>query len=199
MTHLGRTLFGLTTVALLIAGPIVLAMHQDAQMRNFRVVREGVLYRSGQMTVAGLRRAAHDHGIRTVISLRDPIDGPAGAPGRAEEEFCNREEIRYVRLSPRSWYLQDGTAPVDANVKQFVELMGKQENLPVLIHCFAGIHRTGAYCAIYRMAMEGWDNDRAIEELKACGYENLDAELDIREYLEQFRQRQANGSRPANK
>ena len=57
-------------------------------------------------------------------------------------------------------------APVDASVKQFLDVMKNPANYPVLVHCFAGKHRTGAYCAIYRMEFENWTNDEAIAEIK---------------------------------
>ena len=65
--------------------------------------------------------------------------------------------------------------------------MADPANYPVLIHCFAGVHRTGAYCAIYRMEHDHWSNEKAIAELKSCGYVNLDEEWDILGYLEQYR------------
>jgi tyrosine-protein phosphatase SIW14 len=64
--------------------------------------------------------------------------------------------------------------------------MADPDNYPVLVHCFAGIHRTGAYCAIYRMEQEHWDNADAIVEMKAYGYYNLPDERDILGYMEQY-------------
>src|SRR5579872_4275050 len=86
-------------VVVLIAGPAVLAVHDQYQMRNFRVVQEGVLYRSGQMTRRGLERAIHDYGIRTVICLRDGLT----AADQAEEKYCTAEGVRFVRIPPSSW------------------------------------------------------------------------------------------------
>jgi protein tyrosine/serine phosphatase len=71
-------------------------------------------------------------------------------------------------------------------VRKFREIMADPDNFPVLIHCFAGIHRSGAYCAIYRMEHDHWTNAQAIAELKAHGYDNLDDEWDILGYLEQY-------------
>ena len=67
--------------------------------------------------------------------------------------------------------------------------MDNPENFPVLIHCFAGIHRTGAFCAIYRMEYEHWTNERAIVEVKANGYNTLEDDWDILTYLERYRPR----------
>jgi tyrosine-protein phosphatase SIW14 len=187
MSRPWQTTLGIVIVLGLIGGPAVLAVHQEAQTRNFRVVREDVLYRSGQMTRAGLKRVIHDYGIKTVITLRDAAAPGLPPPDRAEEEFCNGEEVNYVRIPPRSWDAPDGAAPADEGVQKFRAVLDDPRNYPVLVHCLAGIHRTGAYCAIYRMEYEHWTNERAIAEVRACGYSNLDDEWDILGYLEQYR------------
>jgi tyrosine-protein phosphatase SIW14 len=174
---------GVVIVAALVAAPVVLAVRLRKETRNFRVVREGVLYRSGQMSLAGLRRVVHDYGIRAVVNLRDGTT-PAD---RAEEKFCNKEEIHFVRLLPRGWGDGSGAAPAEENVRAFREVLADPANHPVLVHCFAGTHRTGAYCAVYRMEFEHWDNARAVAEVRACGYTNIDDEWDILGYLEQYR------------
>lgn len=174
---------GTSIVLALIAGPVVFAFHQQAQIRNFRVVQPGVLYRSGQMTKEGLQRILNDYRIKTVISLRDGLT----RQDQAEEEFCKSEEINFVRILPSQWGDIGGSVPVEAGVRKFRAIMSDSRNYPVLVHCFAGIHRTGAYCAIYRMEFEHWNNAEAIAEMKRCGYTNLDDELDILGYLEQYR------------
>jgi tyrosine-protein phosphatase SIW14 len=79
--------------------------------------------------------------------------------------------------------------PADEGVQRFREIMDEPKNYPVLIHCFGGIHRTGAFCAIYRMEYEHWTNEQAIAEMRACGYKDLDDEWDLLGYLEQYRPR----------
>jgi hypothetical protein len=167
----------------LIVGPVVFALHQQAQTRNFRVVRAGVLYRGGQMTIPGLKRIFHDYGIKCVICLRD---GTTKAD-RDEEAFCESEEVTFVRIPPSGWGDFGGVVPVEAGVRKFKEVLSDPRNYPVLLHCFAGIHRTGAYTAIYRMEFEHWTNAEAMSEMRACGYATLDEELDILGFMEQYR------------
>jgi protein tyrosine/serine phosphatase len=183
MSRVIQVSLGVVVVFALIAGPVAFAIHQQAQTRKFRVVRPGVLYRSGQMTKEGLARVLNDYRIRTVISLRDGLT----ASDRAEEEFCNSMEVNFLRILPSQWGDVGGSVPVAEGVRKFREVMSDPRNHPVLVHCFAGIHRSGAYCAIYRMEFEHWSNADAIAEMKECGYSNLDKELDILEFLEQYR------------
>jgi protein tyrosine/serine phosphatase len=174
---------GTIIVIALIVGPLAFGLRQQAQTRNFRVVRDGVLYRSGQMTIDGLKRVLHDHGIKTVVCLRDGTT----EEDRAEEDFCSSEEVNFVRIPPAGWGDSGGSVLIEAGIRKFKEVMRDRRNYPVLVHCFAGIHRTGAFTAVYRMEFENWSNERAIAEMKACGYSNLDDELDILGYMEQYR------------
>jgi predicted protein tyrosine phosphatase len=185
MTRFLLGLLGPLLVLACVAAPVAEAVREQRQFKKFHVVRPGVLYRSGQTSVSGLRRIVHDHRIRTVISLREGTD----ARDLAEERFCAQEEIRFVRLTPvyQGWDGQAGNSGNDENVRTFLEVMSDPANHPVLVHCFAGIHRTGAYCAVYRMEFEGWDNEQAIAEVKAMGYDNFDNEMDIRGWLEGYR------------
>jgi tyrosine-protein phosphatase SIW14 len=183
-------LFRLTVVAGFIVGPVLFAAHQQKQMKNFRVVREGVLYRSGQMTLEGLKRAVHDHGVRTVVSLRDARTPGEVPPDLAEEEFCRKQDIVHVRITPRPWEGPAGEpAPVETGVKKFLEVMNDPANHPVLVHCFAGTHRTGAYCAVFRMEFDGWSNQEALDELKSLGYPHVGEEKDIFGYLSRYQPR----------
>ena len=56
----------------------------------------------------------------------------------------------------------------------------------VLVHCFAGLHRTGAYCAAYRMGFNGWSQQQAILEMKHLGYDCIFNETDVCGYLQHF-------------
>ena len=64
--------------------------------------------------------------------------------------------------------------------------MKDEKNLPVLLHCFAGTHRTGAYVAVYRMDFEGWSSEKALTELRGLGYITLDEDRDVFEFLSSY-------------
>jgi protein tyrosine/serine phosphatase len=180
------TVFALFIIALLVGGTLGYASYRNSQMRNLRVVEESVLYRSGQLTLSGLQRVVNDYRIKTVISLRDSDANEKAAVTR-EENWCRKEEINYYRFPPQHWSAVDGPAPVEENVQQFRAIVADPANYPILVHCFAGIHRTGAYCAVFRMEQQHWTNEAAIAEMRACGYFNLKDEEDILGYLESYR------------
>lgn len=179
-----RTAVAATVLAVaVVAVPLGYAEYRESHLRNFRPVVPGVLYRSGQLSPDGLKRVLHDHGIRTVVNLRDGRT----AADRAEEAYCREQAVRFVRLPPLPFGGSGDVVPAEANVRRFLDVIRDPANHPVLVHCYAGVHRTGAMVAVYRMECEGWDNDRALEELRAGGYDNLDFEYDVLDYLREYR------------
>jgi tyrosine-protein phosphatase SIW14 len=173
-------------LALLIGVPLAHSVQTQTSFRNMHVVRPGVLLRSGQLTHDALKKVLRDNGIKTVVTLRDAYEPGKPPPDLAEEQYCNKEEIKYVRIHPYAWWAEVGPAPVEVGIKKFIEVMKDESNYPVLIHCWAGIHRTGAYCAIYRMEFEHWTNAAAMEEMKEMGYDSLDDEWDILGFMERY-------------
>jgi protein tyrosine/serine phosphatase len=178
---------GLLVALSLVLVPYAYSRVREKNLRNFRVVHDGVLYRSAQLSPSGLERVIHDYGIRTVVNFRDVEEGKNPEPPDPwEEQLCAKLGINYHRMPLRVWSEDHGAIPAEENVKKFLEIMADPNNRPVLVHCFAGIHRTGSYCAIYRMEYQGWSNAEAIDELKALGYVKLDQEDDVRGYLERY-------------
>lgn len=167
----------------LIGAPFWYACRQERHYRGFRVVRPGVLYRSGQLNPAGLHQIVRDYGIRTVVTLRqkDEIREGQGGGDRWEEEFCRQNGIQFVRIPPRAWWVPGRPPPAWKGLRQFLRVMRNPEQFPrpVLVHCFAGVHRTGVFCAVYRIKCEGWSAEEALAEAKRCGYTHLDDEWDV--------------------
>ena len=176
-------LCGTLILALLVGGPVAYARHQRHQFHNFRVVEEGVLYRSGQMSLDGLKRVIRDYGIKTVITLRDTRIPGEPPPDFDEEKYCTSQGLHYFRIP--TWYDATGPVPLDKGVTQFRDIMANPDNRPVLVHCFAGIHRTGTFCAIYRIESNHWTIDEAVAEMKTCGYNSIEDNLDVMGYLDQ--------------
>jgi tyrosine-protein phosphatase SIW14 len=179
--------FAALIVLLLVGGPFAYGRYRHNRWRNFHVVRDGVLYRSGQISLDGLKQIVYDYQIKTVITLRDAAQPGDPPPDRDQEEWCIKEEINFVRIPPRAWEAADGSVPAAKGIAVFNEVMQNPANYPVLIHCLAGKHRTGAYCAAFRMEHDKWTNEQAIEEMKLYGYDNVQEHLDLLAYLDGYR------------
>lgn len=55
--------------------------------------------------------------------------------------------------------------PRDAQLKQFFDFVLDPRNQPVFVHCAHGKDRTGTMVALYRMEVDGWSAEEAIDFL----------------------------------
>jgi tyrosine-protein phosphatase SIW14 len=183
MSRTAQWISGILLAMLIAGGPIAWSKYRKDRYRNFRTVEAGVLYRSGQLNLAGLQRVIHDHGIKTVVTLREARNPGEPEPDAAEQLYCRGQEMKYHRLP---FWRADGWAPDEANVARFMAIMDDPKNYPVLVHCFAGKHRTGTFVAVWRMEKQRWSNAEAIAELKANGYDHLQAHEDVDGFLKSY-------------
>jgi protein tyrosine phosphatase (PTP) superfamily phosphohydrolase (DUF442 family) len=154
----------------LVAIPFAYYRWQYEHSKRLRVVVDGKVYRSGQLTADGLDDAIDRFGFRTIINFQDELPDPELKPGLTESEFCRRRGIRYVFLPPdlRDHWLANNWQP-DATT-QFLAIMDDPASYPVLLHCRAGLHRTGILTAVYRMEYQGWSLLQAVHELEDNGF-----------------------------
>ena len=179
-------------LGLLVGVPWEYSVWRNRQYRNFHVVEDGVLYRSGQLPWEGLKRVIHDQRIKTIVTLRYAPSPDKPAPDQDEERECRAMGLHYFRLPYQPWTgpendAADRAVPAEANIQQFLDIMKDPRNHPVLVHCFAGIHRTGAMCAVYRMEFDHWSPDQAMREMKELGY--AAHHRDVFKYLENYQPR----------
>ncbi len=181
-----RYILGTSIAALIVAAPIAYYIYRHRDLRNFAVVRDGVLYRSGQLSRESLKEVIQDHDIKTVITFRCARKPGDPHPDIEEEKYVRKIGLNYYRLPPKGWYTKDGVDLGRKSTKKFCEIVKDPKHYPILVHCFAGKHRTGAYVAVYRMECEGWSNERAIEEMKRYGYDNIEEHKDLLGFLTQY-------------
>jgi hypothetical protein len=170
------TLVGALAVLVFGLGPFVLFRSAYAHGKRLREIVPGRLYRSGQMTVEGFAEAVERCQLRTIINVQDDVPDPNVCMSYfnrrtiKESEMCRRLGVRYVQLSPdlvsRRLVPQKRPQAIDS----FLALMDQESTYPALIHCKAGLHRTGVLSAVYRMEYQGWSPARAFREMKEHGF-----------------------------
>jgi hypothetical protein len=174
-----------------------------AHAKRLRVVEPGRLYRSGQLTAAGFRDAVRRYGIRTIINVQDDVPDPLVWHGYLdrrtvrESAVCQELGVRYVWLAP-DLQGRDVAQPRPKVLDEFLALMDDEATYPALIHCKAGLHRTGVLAAVYRMEYAGWSRAAAFRELKAHGFGEWkcsSANDYVDQYVLRYRPRRAGGPR----
>jgi len=115
------------------------------------------LYRSPQPTRAGFR-AARAMGIRTVANLR-----------WLHTDLCTIQGMgfHYYHWLAKPWH------PELEDFLPFLRVVLEPDRQPVLVHCQHGQDRTGVACALYRMVIEGWPANPAIQEMADVGWHRI--------------------------
>jgi protein tyrosine/serine phosphatase len=183
---LGVVLAGFVTVV-----PVVHYRCDYTLEKRFREVTPGALYRSGEMRADGFAMAVQRYGIRTIVNLQDEFPDPDiatgyfGGPTIKESDLCHRLGARYVfirpELLPHALVAEQRPEAID----QFLKLLDDSASYPILIHCRAGLHRTGVMAAVYRMEHDGWTPFQALAELKANGFGEWPCS-DANDYITQY-------------
>jgi len=167
-------MFSIAPVVLILLFPVTLPARPRAEtpssndIPRFLVVADG-LYRGGQPTENGFE-FLKQRGIRTVINLRMEYN---------EAEIVQKYGMNYVSIpidQVRPW-----SQIPEAAIAKYFEVLNNPANYPIFFHCLRGADRTGAIAAFYRMAIQGWDAQKAYFEARNIGmrwwYLGLEAQL----------------------
>ncbi len=176
-----------------------------AHAKRFREVTPGRFYRSGQLTAQGLREVIERHQIKTVINLQNEAPDPLmretyfGKPVIRESTLCQQLGVRYLLLEPDLLPPKHDEQERPRVIDEYLQVLDDPTAYPILLHCKAGLHRTGLLVAIYRMECEGWTVGEAIRELRANGFAHEDS-TSANEYIAQYLQSYQTGIRrnPSN-
>jgi protein tyrosine/serine phosphatase len=122
-------------------------------VENFYKVSD-VLYRSAQPTAEGMKNL-EKMGIKTIVNLRS---------FHSDRDEMRGTKMGYEHITMKAWHAED------KEIVRFLKILINKKNQPVLVHCRYGADRTGTMCALYRVAIEGWTKEEAIEEMTKGGY-----------------------------
>ncbi|MBK9129108.1 MAG: tyrosine-protein phosphatase [Phycisphaerales bacterium] len=142
--------------------------------KRFTEVVPGKLYRSGAVTPAQLERLVAEPGIRRVISLLDP----AAPQSVAEREAAARLGLVWENVPLRG----DGSS-TPADRERILTLLTEPNAPPTLVHCAAGVNRTGLAIGLYRIHCQGWSYEAVLDEMRRIGFEDRDKHENLRAAL----------------
>lgn len=113
------------------------------------------LYRSAQPSAEGMRNLKA-MGIETIVNLRS---------FHSDRDKIKGTGLAYEHIYMKAWH------PEEEDAVRFLQIVTNPKRAPVLVHCQHGADRTGAMCAIYRVAVQGWSKEEALKEMTEGGFE----------------------------
>lgn len=129
--------------------------YKTVRWKNFAEVSSSHIYRSGQLSERQLDSAIDRYGLRRVICLNSEY-------AERERAVCERRGVEFHHFPMPS----DGRGAME-QFTAIYRLLMENDAKPVLVHCNAGVARTGVSVALYRIIHDGWTTDKALNELKS--------------------------------
>ena len=143
---------------------------EAVEVENFGKVTE-FYYRGAQPKGAAGYNQLAAIGVKTIIDLRnDPKD--------YAKSLTEQAGMKYINFP-----LSDKDYPSPDAPSKFLALISEKENWPVYVHCAGGRHRTGAMTAVFRMSVQGWDVNRAYEEMKEYDFYTRWGHKDMKRFV----------------
>ena len=108
------------------------------------------LYRGEQPTSEGFKEL-EKIGIKTVVNLRSL---------HSDRDELEDTKLAYEHIRMEAW------DPEQEEMERFLKIAADPTKQPVFVHCLHGADRTGTMVAVFRIVVEGWDKEKALEEMK---------------------------------
>lgn len=143
------------SINIIAAAPAIAKSSQafpNIGIKNFGQMDER-FYRGAQPSESDYKSLAA-LGIKTIVDLRDD-------PTSYEKLAAEAAGMRYVNIP-----MSDSSTPRDEQIRQFLSIANDNATGKFFVHCVGGRHRTGVMGAVYRMTHDGWDFNRAYQEMK---------------------------------
>ena len=120
---------------------------------NFWKVTDG-LYRGAQPLLPGYYSLSK-LGIQKVVDFQEVTD---------EADAVAAADMMYERIPCEPFW------PETEDVVRFLKIVTDPDQAPVFAHCTYGADRTGTMIAAFRVVVQGWDKNAAIDEFINGGY-----------------------------
>jgi len=142
-------------------------VHVEGADRTYRVHPH--LYRGARPTAQGRLNLRDQLGIRTIISLRAFHDDSRAVRGLG---------MSYVRIPLSAW-----EGRIDDEMIRFLQVVKDPAHGPFYVHCKRGGDRAGVAIAIYRICIDGWSNDEAVNEMLSADFGFLPFWKNLADYV----------------
>src|SRR5215218_8051230 len=171
-------------LALLVALAGFWIWREKFQTYHLATVQEGVLYRDGNRDVREFENAIEKLKPKTVVCLidDDELTDPKKPMFRQELKLIEQRGIRLERIP-----VTLGGWPTAEQVKQFLDVVQRPENQPVLVHCAQGVRRTGMMAAAYQQTVLKQDDQHARNAVLKFGRKDTSRSIvDIRNFIDAY-------------
>jgi protein tyrosine/serine phosphatase len=151
----------LVIIAVVVIAVTLLVRH--FHIKNFFVVREDVLYTSGQPRRMDYTRLLYRYHIGTIVNVRTAAEHRERNWYNEEITWVRNNGVKYFELPVDRSVNRADYFPDEATQRQFLDIIRDKNNLPVLLHGSSGRKRVSMLAAVWLIKAEGFSTKEVIE------------------------------------
>jgi hypothetical protein len=149
----------LIVIALFVTGLV-----KHFSIRNFQIIKPGVLYTSGQPRGMDYTRLLYKYHIATFVNLRSVSEHREENWYNEEVAWMRSNGVKYIEL-PLEKSVLDDAIPDTEGSRKFLEIMSDSGNLPVLVHDSRGKDRVSYLAAIWMLKSGDFTLTQTIDKI----------------------------------
>lgn len=154
-----KSLLNLVLAVLIIAGAITLLV-RHFHIKDFRIIKDEVLYISDQPRGMDYTRLLYNHHITTIVNVRDESEHLEINWRNEEINWTKNNGVNYIELPiNRKDYFPDKQTQ-----QRFIEIMSEKKNLPVLLHGSGDDKRVAMLMAVW-LKTQGWTSEEVLKTI----------------------------------
>lgn len=138
-----------------------------ADINRWMEVEPGAVYRGSQPETKADYDFLREHGIKTIVNLRD---FHVGHEQDRINGITDDKDPRRMGFAAAPFAALLFIPPIHAHVRKAFELITDPALQPVFFHCKLGRDRTGLMAALYRVHVQHWTPANAFAEMKSLGF-----------------------------
>lgn len=139
-------------------------------LSNFYKVSD-ILFRGAQPKKNGFK-SLEELGIKTVVNLRLT---------NSDKKIIKKYKLKYYHIPVNTIF------PKKKQFNKILTIIKNKKNQPVFIHCRHGSDRTGTAVALYRIYMEKWNTETAIDEMVNGDFGYHKIHWQLKRFIRKFR------------
>jgi protein tyrosine/serine phosphatase len=149
-------------VITLIVAAAALMLLRHFHVKDFCIIRPGVLYASGQPRGMDYPRLLYKYHIAAIVNIRSPSEHREQNWYNEEITWARSNGVKYIEMPiERGRYF-----PNEQIQDQFLAIMADKTNLPVLLHGSADDKRVAMLVAVWLEKVEGYTSEKTVEAVK---------------------------------
>jgi protein tyrosine/serine phosphatase len=152
-----QSLAALYIILVITAAIIFLVRH--FHIKNFHVIKPGVLYTSGQPRGMDYYRLLYRYHIATIVNVRSSSESREKNWYNEEMTWVRNNNVKYIELPIE----KVNYFPNKETQDQFLAIMADKNNLPVLLHDSSGEKRVPLLTAVWLIKAQGYTVEETVK------------------------------------